>query len=49
MLLSVFLLSKYSNKSQNDSWLLQKMATFFENRVYTYDAKLNKKNKSVNR
>ena len=39
---------KYSNKSQNDSWLLQKMATFFENRVYTYDAKLNKKNKSVN-
>ena len=39
---------KYSNDSNNDSWFLQKMSTFLENKVYTYDAKLNKKNKAIN-
>ena len=39
---------KYSNNSHNDSWFLQKTSTFLENRVYTYDAKLNKKNKAIN-
>ena len=39
---------KYSSNSHSDSWFLQKMSTFLESKVYTYDAKLNKKNKAIN-
>ena len=39
---------KYSDNSYSDSWFLQKTSTFLENKVYTYDAKLNKKNKAIN-
>mgnify|MGYP000093966732 CR=1 FL=1 len=39
---------KYSDNSHSDSWFLQKTSTFLENKVYTYDAKLNKKNKAIN-
>ena len=39
---------RYSKSSCNDSWFLQKTSTFLENKVYTYDAKLNKKNRTVN-
>ena len=39
---------KFSSKEHNDSSLLQKFATAVESKSYTYDAKLNKKNKSIN-
>jgi len=41
-------LSSYDAKDLNDSSFLQKLGTSLESRAYTYDAKLNKKNKSVN-
>ena len=41
-------LSSYDTKDLNDSSFLQKLGTSLESRAYTYDAKLNKKNKSVN-
>ena len=39
---------KYDSKDQSDSSLLQKLGTSLESKSYTYDAKLNKKNKSIN-
>ena len=39
---------KFSSKEHNDSSLLQKFGTAVESKSYTYDAKLNKKNKSIN-
>ena len=41
-------LSSYDAKDLNDTSFLQKLGTSLESRAYTYDAKLNKKNKSVN-
>ena len=39
---------KYDSKDHSDSSLLQKLGTSLESKSYTYDAKLNKKNKSIN-
>ncbi len=39
---------KYGSKDHSDSSLLQKLGTSLESKSYTYDAKLNKKNKSIN-
>ena len=36
-------------KGEEDGWLSQQAAFLCENNVYTYDAKLNKKNKTVNK
>jgi len=41
-------LSSYDAKDLNDTSFLQKLGTSLESRAYTYDSKLNKKNKSVN-
>ena len=40
--------STFDTKDLNDCSFLQKLGTSLENKSYTYDAKLNKKNKSVN-
>jgi|TARA_B100000902_G_C27320629_1_gene924164 leucyl aminopeptidase len=39
---------KFEAKEMNDSDLLQRLGTSIESKAYTYDAKLNKKNKKVN-
>ena len=39
---------KYDSKDLSDSSFLQKLGTSIEEKVYTYDAKLNKKNKKTN-
>ena len=40
--------NKYDSEELSDSSFLQKLGTSLENKAYTYDAKLNKKNKSTN-
>ncbi|MFL2706983.1 MAG: leucyl aminopeptidase [Gammaproteobacteria bacterium] len=39
---------KYDSKNDTDESLLQRLGTTIESAAYTYDAKLNKKNKKVN-
>tara|TARA_B100000900_G_scaffold149886_1_gene127348 strand:+ start:4261 stop:5775 length:1515 start_codon:yes stop_codon:yes gene_type:complete len=39
---------KYEANTRKDEDLLQKIGTSIESKVYTYDAKLNKKNKKIN-
>ena len=39
---------KYESKDHKDADLLQKLGVSIENKVYTYDAKLNKKNQKIN-
>ena len=39
---------KFEAKEMNDSDLLQRLGTSIESKAYTYDSKLNKKNKKVN-
>ena len=39
---------KYESKENTDETLLQKIGTAVESKAYTYDAKLNKKNKKIN-
>ena len=36
-------------QDEEDGWLIQQVAFLCENNAYTYDAKLNKKNKTVNK
>ncbi len=39
---------KYASSDHNDAALLQKLGCSLESKAYTYDAKLNKKNKMIN-